>query len=265
MPTTELSGLTVLVTRPEHQAASLCRLIEQAGGQALRLPLLTIHDTSNLPAVTERLARLGDYDLAIFISPNAVRYGVAAIHRAGGGLPAGLKLATVGQGSARQLLESLGRGPDLVPSHQFDSEGLLALEALQRLDGKRVLILRGNGGRELLADTLRQRGAQVDYLELYRRAAPAVLVAGDDRLAKADIIIVTSSEGLNNLLTLLPEGERQGLLATPLLLVSARTAEEAQHLGFHGGWVLSAQASDEAIVEALKGWAQRRPTTITEE
>ncbi|MEN8169249.1 MAG: uroporphyrinogen-III synthase [Pseudomonadota bacterium] len=263
MPRTELNGLTILVTRPEHQAEPLCRLIESAGGQALRLPVLTIHDSSNAPAVTEKLARLGDYDLVIFISPNAVHFGIAAMQRLGD-LPAGLQLATVGRGSARTLSEHTGRSPDLVPDERFDSEGLLALEQLQQMAGKRVLIFRGNGGRELLADSLRQRGAVVDYAEVYHRDCPTVLSAGDERLNRADIIVITSSEGVSNLVSMTPSVQQQKLFASPLLLISERAIQRARELGFQGECLISPQATDEAIVNTLTNWAQQHPTTLTE-
>lgn len=257
MPTTELAGLSILVTRPGHQAEPLCRLIEAAGGRALRLPLLEIHGCSDSPELGRTLAHLGDYHLLIFVSPNAVRHGAHAI-ALHGGLPASARIAAVGSGSARAIREYLGRGPDLVPQ-QFDSEGLLALDELQQMSGKRVLIFRGNGGRELLADTLCGRGAQVDYAEVYRRDCPPPLADGDERLAKADIILLTSSEGLANLLAMAPASARARLLATPLLLISERTAAEARRLGFQGDAVVSPQASDEAIVETLIGWARARP------
>ncbi len=264
MPTTDLHGLNILVTRPEHQAAPLCRLIEAARGQALTLPLLTIHDTSRDPAVAATLSRLNGYHLAIFISPNAVRYGIDAVERRGG-LPPQLQLAAVGQGSARALAERTGRQPDLVPTERFDSEGLLALPPLQQLDGRRVVIFRGNGGRELLAETLCQRGAEVDYAEVYRRDCPAALAADDERLAKADIILITSGAGLDNLVAMTPPAQRPRLFTTPLLLVSERTVTQARQLGFQAECLLSPRAADEAILDTLLGWAQQRPSTKTEQ
>jgi uroporphyrinogen-III synthase len=254
-----LDGIGVLVTRPAHQAGPLCDRIAAAGGHPVRFPLLTIHDLSDTPAVASRLAHLANYQLAIFISPNAVQLGLTAIARHGG-LPAGLRLATVGRGSARALELTLGRRPDIVPRDRYDSEGLLALPAMQAVVGQRILILRGEGGRELLADTLRSRGAEVDYLELYRRACPPASVAEQDWLAKTDIITITSSEALQNLVALTAEAERPQLLAKPLVVVSERTAALAQQLGFLHAPLVVPRAGDEALLQAVADWAHRQPT-----
>lgn len=253
-----LAGQTILVTRPEHQAEHLCRLIEQAGGQAIRLPVLIINDSSSTSAVTETLSHLGDYDLAIFISPNAVRFGLDAVDRAGG-LPVTLQLAAVGKGTARALTARTGRSLDLVPEERFDSESLLALDAMQQMAGKRVVIIRGNGGREHLAETLRQRGAQVDYTEVYQRLCPTALPEDDDRLDKADIITTTSCEGLDNLVAMTPVTQHRRLFATPLLVVSDRARVHARELGFQAECLLSPLAADEAIVETLMNREQQPP------
>jgi uroporphyrinogen-III synthase len=254
-----LNGLGVLVTRPAHQAGPLCDRIAAAGGRPVRFPLLAIRDLSDTPAVAARLAQLADYQLAIFISPNAVELGLRAINRHGG-LPPGLKLACVGRGSARTLAQRLGREPDIVPETRYDSEGLLALPALQAVAGQRILILRGEGGRELLADTLRRRGAQVDYLELYRRECPPAAAAERDWLEKTDIITITSSESLQNLLQLTAAKERSRLLEKPLLVVSERTAALARELGFRQPALLTPRAGDEALLQMLADWAHRQST-----
>jgi uroporphyrinogen-III synthase len=253
MPKTELNGLTILVTRPAHQAEPLCRLIESAGGQPLRLPALTIHDNSADPALCRRLSHLGDYQIAIFISPNAVTFGLDAIARCGGLLDP-LLIAAVGKGSSDALCQRLGRDPDLVPQGSFDSESLLALEPLQHVSGKRIVIFRGNGGRELLADTLRQRGARVDYAEVYRRGPPPP-PADTEWLQKTDIITLTSSEALHNLVTMTPATARDALYDKPLVVISERSAQLARQLGFRQSVLLTPRACDEAIIATLMQWA----------
>jgi uroporphyrinogen-III synthase len=254
MPTTELAGYTILVTRPAHQAAPLCRLIEAAGGTPLRLPALLIEPNSDTD-LAQRLAHLSDYQIAIFISPNAVNFGLEAAERYGGSLNS-LLLATVGKGSARTLQQLLDRAPDLVPEGSYDSEALLQLELLQHVSGKRILIVRGVGGRELLAETLRRRGASVDYAEVYRRAAPPP-PPDSVWLEKADIITVTSSEALQNLVTMTPPPLHAKLFAKPLLLISQRSADLARQLGFTQPPLVSPLAGDEAIVSTLIEWARR--------
>ncbi len=251
-----LDGRRVLVTRPAHQAEGLCRRIAQAGGVALRLPTLEIDDCSHDPAVSEVLARLTDYDLLIFVSPNAVRIGLRAIEAAAG-LPPALPLATVGEGSARALQEVLGRGPDRLPETRYDSEGLLALEALQQMAGQRVLILRGDGGRTLLAETLRQRGAVVDYLELYRRVQAPTPPNIDQLLQQAEVVTTTSGEVLDKLHQLTPERWRALLREKPLLVVSPRSEALARQLGFVGPIRLAEHAGDEAMISALSDWSNQ--------
>ncbi len=260
MRRTDLAGLNIVVTRPEHQADHLCHLIEEAGGRAIRLPVLTISAALTSPAVTDILARLGDYDLAIFISPNAVHFTAQALSGSAG-LPPGPLVAAVGRGTARALVEQFGRQPDLLPAGQFNSEGLLALDALQAVSGQRVVIFRGNGGRELLAQSLRERGARVDYAEVYRRDPAAKLVADDERLRDPDIIVITSSEGISNLVAMTPPAMHNRLFHTPLLLVSERAIKLARSLGFQAACLMSPQASDEAIAASLQSWARQRLTT----
>ncbi len=248
-----LNGIGVLVTRPAHQAGPLCDRILAAGGRPVRFPLLTIHDTCDSPEVGERLQRLADYSIVIFISPNAVHFGLAAF-RLHGGLPADTLLAAVGRGTARELERATGRAPDIVPAHHFDSEGLLSLPPLQDVAGKRILIVRGNGGRELLADTLRERGAGVDYAEVYRREPSTAEVAEPGWLDNTDIITVTSSEALENLVDQTTMAQRATLLGKPLVVVSERTAAKAEKLGFRLPARIATQASDEAIMDAVIAW-----------
>lgn len=255
MPAPELAGVRVLVTRPAHQAEALCRLVEQAGGEAIRLPALAIEPvtTAEIMALGVRLAR---YTLAIFISPNAVDCACDRV----GEWPVGVRTAAVGQGTARALARRLGRGPDLVPAARFDSEGLLALPELQAMGGERVLILRGEGGRELLAQTLRARGAQVDYAEVYRRVTPhgeAVALARLER-GEVDIVTVSSSEGLRTLLELAGEAAGAQLRRLPLVMLSERTATLAGTLGFQGPFLVADEASDRGIMAAIVRWARNR-------
>jgi uroporphyrinogen-III synthase len=185
----------------------------------------------------------------IFVSRNAVEQSLPLLPE--GRLPAEPGLAAVGAATARAL-EDAGRAPDLVPAGRFDTESLLALPELHELRGRRVLIVRGMGGRALLRDTLAERGADVAYAEVYRRAMPDTdplpLVARWQR--DIQLVTATSGEILDNLLTLLGETGRGLLLATPLVVVSERTARVAGRLGFKRV-ELAERAADDAIVSAL--------------
>ncbi|MGD8567258.1 MAG: uroporphyrinogen-III synthase [Gammaproteobacteria bacterium] len=247
-----LAGVTVVVTRPAHQAEGLCRLIETNGGTALRFPVLDIAGPADQTAVAATINRLAAFDIAVFISPNAVQWGLKLIDN----WPADIKVAAVGRGSARELTRQ-GMEPDIFPEQQFNSEALLALEDLQQVAGKRIIIFRGEGGRELLADILRGRGAQVEYLECYRRVRPTIdpaLLTVPLQQGTVDILTVTSSEGLENLLAMTGEAVRSVLTQLPLIVVSDRTRERARELGFQAPIILARQASDDALLEAVIDW-----------
>lgn len=249
--TRPLAGLKIVVTRPRDQAVQLAQRIHQAGGVALLFPLLDISAVQDVRLLQEQLSRLAKFDLAIFISPNAVHYGIAAI-RAAGGLPDALKIATVGQGSAKAL-RSLGVSHVLAPSERFDSEGLLALPELQHIAGWQVMIFRGDGGRELLGDTLRERGASVEYAACYQRSKPqqdaSVLL---DNLP--DAISVTSSEALGYLWQML-DSHAQGVLRdTPLFVPHPRIAELARQQGWRQ--VLLCESGDDGLLASLTVWAE---------
>jgi len=256
----ELDGVGVLVTRPAHQASGLCALIEQSGGRALRFPVMAIAPVADPRAALALVGRLAQYNLAIFISPNAVEFGFDLIEKTAR-MPAGLKLAAVGEGSARALFQRAGRAPDLQPQERFDSESLLALPELQQVSGWRIAIFRGEGGRELLAETLRARGAEVDYIEVYRRERPLVdraALALQLRRGEVNVVTVTSSEGLRNLLELAGDENSAQLRRLPLVVVSERTAELARSFGFSQPVLVAAKAGDAALVEVVARWARER-------
>jgi uroporphyrinogen-III synthase len=164
--------LRVLVTRPAGQAQRLCGLLEAAGHECVRLPTIEIQpaaDPYRLEAIADTLE---DYDLAVFVSVNAVQMGLEPILDQRD-WPEHTQIATVGARSA-EALTAYGLSVDLVPEHRFNSEALLALEELEDMSGRNVVIFRGNGGREVLRDTLLERGAEVEYVEVYRRVCPAL-------------------------------------------------------------------------------------------
>lgn len=245
-----LAGLKIVVTRPRDQAAILAGGIEQAGGVAVLFPLLEITAVQDGRALQEQVSRLAQFDLAIFISPNAVRFGMAAI-REHTALPDSLRIATVGQGSAKALREQ-GIAGVIAPAERFDSEGLLALPELQNVAGLRVLIFRGDGGRELLGDTLKARGATVEYAACYQRSKPPQPAS---RLLEImpDAITVTSSEALGYLWEMLDGVARRSLRAVPLFVPHERIAELAAHQGWQR--VLLAGSGDEGMLAALVDWA----------
>lgn len=252
-----LSGLTVAVTRPRDQAVALAQAIERLGGNPFLFPLLEIEAAELTPALRGALSHLAQADLAIFISPNAVRYGIEALRASGITFPAKLSVAAVGQGSARALQEQ-GIIDVIVPAERFDSEGLLALPELRQIAGRRVAIVRGNGGRELLGETLAARGAEVEYVECYRRSKPQ---QGVQALLAAEpaVISVTSSEALGYLWDMLDLNGRATLRDTPLFVPHPRIAELAARQGWRQVEVTA--AGDAGLLAALVAWGEKEKAT----
>jgi uroporphyrinogen-III synthase len=248
-----LTGLNIVVTRPRDQAVQLAQRISEQGGNSILFPLLEINPVADPQPLQQLVARLPEFNLAIFISPNAVRYGMAAIHAAGA-LPATLKIATVGQGSAKAL-RALGVSNIIAPQDKFDSEALLALPELQNVAGWRVVIFRGDAGRELLGDTLKERGATVEYAACYQRAKPqhdaAALLAQHPHL-----FIVTSSEAVAALYEMLDAEQRKVVIALPLFVQHERIAQAAQKLGWRE--VITTASGDDGLLSGLRDWATHR-------
>lgn len=249
--TSPLAGRGIVITRPVLQAAPLAEMIRSAGGQPILFPVLEILDTADLAPLIDAVDRLDSFELAIFISPNAVLRAMNQIV-ARRTWPAGLRAAAVGKGSVKEL-KRFGITGVLVPTRSFDSEGLLALPELQQIDGWRVVIFRGDGGRELLGDTLAGRGASVEYVECYRRARPrsdATPLLRAWARNEVDAVTVTSSEGLRNLFEMLGKLGQSWLRRTPLLVPHPRIALAARELGCRN--VVETAPGDEGLMAALQ-------------
>ena len=250
-----LVGLGILVTRPAHQAQHLASLISQAGGTPILYPALEIVDLPDLQPLQNLIDRLEDFDLAIFISPNAVNKAMNLI-RARRKLPAQLAIAAIGKGSAK-VLAQFGVAKVLAPQQRFDSEALLELPELRDVAKQRIVIFRGDGGREWLGDELLRRGAQVEYAECYRRIKPQVdngkllyLWARNELHA----ITVTSSEVLHNLFDLVGKLGQQWLKKTPVFVPHERIAQTARELGLQQVFVTA--IGDEGLVAGIADWHQ---------
>jgi len=250
-----LTGVTVAVTRPARQAGQLCRLIEDQGGIAINFPGLEILDVEQSQQTESLPSRLHLFDLAIFVSVNAVEGAARLI---GATLPAGLLLAAVGN-STRMAVEQQWQQAVLCPGDGANSEALLAMQELQQIQGRKILIFRGQGGRELLAETLSQRGAKVDYAEVYRRARPTGdLTALLDQSPAVELITATSNETLQNLYDMASPGQREWLLSRQLIVISDRTAGLAQTLGFHQPAIVSGASNDQGLVDAMLMWRKNK-------
>ena len=225
----------MLVTRPGERAAKLARLVEQAGGRAFLFPAIEIEDLPP-PAALGELER---FDLAVFISPTAASKVMDRV----GAWPRSLRAAAVGGGTRREL-ERRGVAGVIAPQGQADSEALLALPEMRHATGKRVVIFRGEGGREVLAEELRRRGARVEYAECYRRTRPEGRREWEETQVHA--VTVSSSQGLANLFEML---DAAFLRARPLFVPHPRVADTARVREVRE--VLLAGPSDEQMRDAL--------------
>ena len=248
----QLDGLGVVITRPLHQANRLAQLVQMAGGQPLLFPAIEIAPVDDPEALRVSLDRLADYDLALFVSANAARLAASSLPPRFQ-WPAHLEVVAVGAATRKALLE-LNIPISVIPQDNYNSESLLKLPALRLMTGKRVVIFRGQDGRELLAQTLIERGAEVDYVQTYQRRLPQT----DSKILEPVwknpqnwVFVVTSNQGLENLGKLVTQDHQMDLLKTRLVGVSARMLELAESMGFERPCQIAARASDDALLEAL--------------
>ena len=225
-------------------------LIRTQGGNPISFPLLEIVPLEDYTAFEHVISSLDDCNWAIFISTNAVEHGLPFVLKSGS-WPAKVRCAGVGPSTA-SALAGFGITQVLVPVQRFDSEGLLALPEMHAVAGMRIVIFRGTGGRELIAETLRARGAKVVYAECYRRRNPQADAGDLPRLWQNNqlhAIIVTSSEALRSLLALAGAGTADWLRATPLYVNHPRIGELVRE---HGLQVRVASGpGDEAMLQCL--------------
>ncbi|KAB2969786.1 uroporphyrinogen-III synthase [Zoogloea sp.] len=244
-----LAGRIIAITRPAGQADGICATLAALGAEPLRFPLLTVAAVDD-PAPLQAMARrLADYSMVFFVSPNAVRHALDVMLPVAP-WPPGVVVATVGKGS-EAVLAARGFRDVIAPDQGFDSESVLALPAFQpaAVAGRRILILRGDGGRDLLGQTLAARGARVDYLTCYHRSGPATDPArllDCARAGRLSALTITSSEGLGYLRAL-PGAE--ALLELPLFVPHPRIAGRAAETGFSR--VIVTEAGDSGLVAGL--------------
>lgn len=250
-----LNDAGVVITRPARQAAGLARQVEALGGRALVFPAIVILPPENQTALREVQRNLARYDLAIFVSANAVEYGVDDPTA----WPRHLLPLAPGPGTAAALA-AVGIDKARVPMTTMDSEGLLALPELVDVAGRRIVIFRGDGGRELLRTALEARGATVVQIECYRRARPA---AGVDGLIDAwrdkriDAVTLTSSEGLDNLWAIFGDEGRAYLAATPAFVPHPAIANHATTLGLRS--VIITPPADAGLLASLLEYFAAHP------
>ncbi|MCK9379904.1 MAG: uroporphyrinogen-III synthase [Sulfuritalea sp.] len=245
-----LTGRHVVVTRPAGQAAHFATALTDQGAIPVLYPVLEIRDIEDVAPLLDAAIRLDSYDLAVFVSPNAIEKALAAIlpRRS---WPATLRVAALGKSSERELARH-GIHDVISPPLRFDSEALLELPELTDVRGRRVIIFRGDGGREVLGDTLKARGASVEYVTCYRRGRPQLDPAPLLKLweeGQLDAVTLTSSEGLRNFFDMVGRLGQAWLKKTPAFVPHLRIAEQAQALGL--AKVIPTEPGDDGLLAGL--------------
>ena len=261
---TRLQGQVILNTRPAHQQGELTRLLQQEGARVLAFPVIDIQPVAIGPAQQQLANAIGDYDILLFVSRNAVEGALRFIDCRR--LKQSARLGVIGSATRVALAAAFAAGgidldDCMVAGEPYNSEALLQSQALRQVEDKRVLILRGQQGRNLLGDELRRRGATVDYAEVYRRALPQSIAADFNRLVAADsptLVILTSAEGMHNLVELVDEAATRSLCRIPWLLISERMRESALKLGHNAAVLIAQSASDSGIRQTICEWADQR-------
>jgi len=262
--TCHLQGQVILNTRPAHQQAELTRMLQRDGAQLLAFPVIDIESVAIGPAQRQLAQSITDYDILLFVSRNAVEAAFRFIDCAR--LGPSTRFGVIGSATRKALATALADchfdlDECLLASEPFSSETLLEAQALQQVAGKHILILRGQEGRNLLGDELQRRAAMVEYAEVYRRVIPAQGSDVFDRLvapAFPTLVVLTSNEGMHNLVNLVNETAAQALFRVPWLLISERMRESALKLGHNATVLIARNASDKGIRQTICEWADQR-------
>jgi len=244
-----LEGVGVIVTRPQRPAAVFASRIAALGGKPLIWSAIVIEPPDDVARLADAHSKLDDYDIAIFVSANAVEFGA----RPGRPWPAALRTFAPGPGTA-DALAAAGIADTRIPAKSWDSEGLLELPDLADVEGKRIVIFRGEGGREFLGNTLRTRGAIVDHVPCYRRVAPT---GGADGLVealrdgRAHALTLTSAEGVDNLMAALSAEGRAMIARLPAFAAHPRIVERARERGLQA---VETSGGDGGLLAGLLDW-----------
>jgi len=249
-----LQGKTILVTRPGGLSDHLRDHIGKAGGRAIHFPTIAIVAAAEATVARQSLTRLHEFDVLIFVSRNAVQYAGMLMPDISSQAE-NKSIFAVGAGT-RAELQAIGFLDPVYTDSNTGSEALLDLPELQpeNVANKKVMIVRGMGGRKLLGDELLARGANVEYVELYRRVLPDVepgVTKGLWLSERPDAVLLTSAEGLRNLLQMTGDEEKPLLLNTRLVVISQRLKGVAESSGFTAAITVAKGYSDDDFMMAL--------------
>lgn len=246
-----LANKTIIVTRPLVKVQNLCMQLEARQAKVVHFPVINITPISNIEAAKKSLQQLTNYNLVIFISANAVNYTMSIAQKLDINF-LNCNLAAVGS-ATKLALENYNYRVDITPEQKYSSQALLEHEALQNLSQQNILIARGLGGREYLRQELEQRGATVDYLEVYERTLPVSRNPIDlCTLSKTDTrVLIYSAESAQNLWSLCNQEERKWLQNITIVAASERIANNLSSDRFAKQPIIAENPSDEAMLQAI--------------
>jgi len=248
-----LNGLQVLVTRPDPAGSVLCEAIRTKGGEAIHLPTIAFAPPEDEARFEEAVEQLGVQDWLVFVSPQAVYASIPAIRRQWPVFPSDIKITAIGAGTA-EALQQAGYQVASIPQMEWNSEALFEMLKSDGIKGKKIAIIRGEGGREVLEAILAEEGAIPLSLIAYRRVLPAIELETNLVLLAShqiDAIVCTSFEGVKNLKLLLTDAAWPYLKKIPLIVISERIKELARGIGFQMIWVAK-NASHQTILDCLE-------------
>ncbi len=241
--------MKVLLTRPQGRNQSMIEALNEKGVSHIVTPLLNVQAT-DIHQHQSSIEQFNQADIVIFISTNAVKFASQALNNQ---FPNSAQFYAVGEATYQALL-AFGITSQKAPQECQQTEGLLTLESLQNISNKKIVIVRGVGGREALAEALISRGAIVNYWEAYQRGCPKLdkdSTVHEWQNAEIDTIVVTSGEILDNLIKLVPKELFAWLRACHIIVPSSRVQEQALANGLLH--VTNAKAANcKAVLSALK-------------
>ncbi len=255
-----LARKRIVVTRARAQAARLASRIEDLGGEVIELPTIEIEAARDIGALDAALARIESYQWLFFTSVNGVEPFLSRLAHVGKSVAqlARLEVAAIGAETAKRL-EVAGIRVSLVPT-RYQAEGLLESLSADQIKGKKVLIPRAAKARDLLPETLRRWGAEVDVVEAYRTVVPVVDTSGiQERLKSGDVAIVTftSSSTVSNFVQLFAGASLPAIVGdTAIACIGPITAKTVEDCGGKVA-IMAREFTIDGLVEAIVEYSNR--------
>lgn len=248
----------ILVTRPDPAGSELCHVLQNEGYATVLLPTIDFVSPPDMAAMAAGIQSIGEQDWLIFISPQAVIATVPAMRRVWPTMPPTVKFAAVGMGTANALKQAGYHA--VFPAKEWSSEGLLAMPEFNDVANKKIAVIRGVGGRELLEPVLSERQAQVRPIITYERKLPdnaSYIKKYVDIFKRKEVgaVVCTSASSVANFKKLFEHEAWQEIASVPVVVISERIKKLANELGFQTIWVAE-NASHQAIAERIKDYVR---------